>query len=328
MRLLTFLYSLLLVYIIAALVFWGISLNKQSAVIVNNEIDALHSHIDSLERPQDYQKAYLAIEERGNNRKRQYLYEGATFLVIILIGAGVVYSSIRSNHKLTRQQNNFILSVTHELKSPIAAIKLNLQTMGRRKLDPETQSLLIERSVKESDRLDDLCNNLLLASQMESRHFKPTFETVDLSEVVSQCLAEHQQRRSGHSFTNDLQTGCLTQGDPLLWKLAINNLIENAIKYSPSSSNISIQLAKQDDEIVLSIADEGEGIADDEKSKIFRKFYRIGNENSRKTKGTGLGLFLTAKIIEQYKGSISIRDNSPKGSIFEITVTAAPSPLG
>lgn len=322
MRVISFLYFLLLVYIIAAIAFWGISLNKQSAVIVKNEIDALHSHIDSVARPAEYQKAFAHIKERENTRKRQYLGEGATFLAIILIGAGVVYSSIRSNHLLSRQQTNFILSVTHELKSPIAAVKLNLQTLAKRKLNEETQMQLINRSVNEANRLDDLCNNLLLASQMESRHFKSIDERINLTEVAEECIQAYEYR-SKNTFEAKLEEDCFTRGDRLLWKLTINNLLENAVKYSPALSKISIELTKQDDELILSISDEGEGIDDAEKGKIFKKFYRIGNENSRKTKGTGLGLYLTSKIVQQYKGAILVRDNTPHGSVFEITVGSA-----
>lgn len=322
MRVISFLYFLLLIYIIAAIVFWGVSLNKQSVLIVSNEIDALHTHIDSVAKPAAYRKAYIAIKERENTRKRQYLGEGATFLAIILIGAGVVYSSIRSNHLLSLQQSNFILSVTHELKSPIAAVKLNLQTMARRKLNEETQMQLINRSVTEANRLDDLCNNLLLASQMESRHFKPTDERIDLSGIATECLQAYEHRGK-NVFVAKIENDCFTNGEPLLWKLAINNLLENAVKYSPAETVITLELVKQDEELVLSITDEGFGIPDEDKGKIFRKFYRVGNENSRKTKGTGLGLYLTSKIIQQYKGSMLVRDNKPKGTVFEITVALA-----
>ncbi len=322
MRVISFLYFLLLVYIIAAIVFWGVSLNRQSAVIVSNEIDNLHSHIDSVAKPAEYKKALTAIQERENTRKRQYLGEGATFLAIILIGAGVVYSSIRSNHLLSKQQSNFILSITHELKSPIAAVKLNLQTMARRKLSEEIQEQLIGRSIQEANRLDDLCNNLLLASQIESRHFRPAEERINLTDIATEC-AQAYEHRGKNTFIAHLEEDCFIHGDRLLWKLAINNLLENAVKYSPPETTITVELAKQDDDLVLSVADEGCGISDAEKGKIFRKFYRVGNENSRKTKGTGLGLYLTSKIIQQYKGAILVRDNQPKGTVFEITVAAS-----
>lgn len=322
MRIISILYSLLLVYIITAILFWASTLNKQNELIVKNEIEALNNKLNNVTHPAEFRDAYNAIKERENSRKRQYLGEGAAFLAIILIGAGVVYTSIRSSHLLSQQQSNFMLSVTHELKSPIAAVKLNLQTMAKRKLDEATQMQLIQRSINEANRLDDLCNNLLLASQMESRHFKFEEGRINLSIVAEESLQAYEPR-SKNVFISKIEEDCFVNGDRLLWKLAINNLLENAVKYSPAESTITLEITKQEDDLLLSVADEGFGISDDEKSKVFKKFYRVGNENSRKTKGTGLGLYLTSKIIEQYKGSISVRDNAPVGTVFEIEVVSA-----
>jgi len=321
MRLITILYILLLFYIIAALVFWGVSLHKQSQAIFQNETDVLHSRIDSITRPGEYQKALQKISDQANSRTSQYIGEGVTFLAVILIGAGVVYSSVRSNHKLSRQQNNFMLSITHELKSPIAAIKLNLQTMARRQLNAATQHQLIERSIKEADRLNDLCNNLLLASQLEGSRFKPTEERIDMSALTQESLEEFQHR-GRNNFIAEISEDCFTSGDKLLWKLAVNNLLENAAKYSPEGATVKLSLMQQEDDLVLKVEDEGIGISDEEKGKIFDKFYRVGNEESRKTKGTGLGLYLTAKIVSQHKGRITVCDNTPRGSVFEITMNA------
>jgi len=322
MRFLSVLYFLLLAYIIAAILFWGHSLDRQNGVIFRNELESLREHVDSISQHELYQKKYADINDRLNARKRQYLGEGATFLLIILIGAGVVYTSIRSKDKLSRQQTNFMLSITHELKSPIAAVKLNLQTLSRRKLAEDVQQKLIERSITEANRLDDLCNNLLLASQMESRRFQPATERIDFSQLVADSV--HMFRnRAKNVFRSEIAPDCITYGDPLLWQLAVNNLLENAVKYTPPESLIKIVLQRQDEQLILSVMDEGTGIPDEEKGKIFRKFYRIGNESSRKTKGTGLGLYLTSKIIDQFNGTISVSDNKPKGSIFEITLNAS-----
>lgn len=322
MRFLSVIYFLLLVYIIAAIVFWGHSLDKQSGIIYKAELKALQEHVDSIDQHLIYKQELAAIQDRLNGRKRQFLGEGATFLLIILIGAGVVYTSVRSRDKLSRQQTNFMLSITHELKSPIAAVKLNLQTMSKRKLDEQVQQKLILQSITEANRLDDLCNNLLLTSQMEGRGFQPANERIDFSELVQEAVFMYRQR-SKHIFLAEVEPGCFTYGDRLLWSLAINNLLENAVKYAPAASPVKVVLQRQDEDIVFSVADEGEGIPDEEKGKIFRKFYRVGNEDSRKTKGTGLGLYLTSKIVSQFKGSVSVGDNKPKGSIFEITLSAA-----
>jgi len=306
---------------IAALLFWGHSLDRQNGIIYKNELDALHSHIDSVQQPEAYIQQFKAIKENENARKRQYMGEGTTFLIIILIGAGVVYSSIRSNDKLARQQTNFILSITHELKSPIAAMKLNLQTLSKRKLEESVQKTLIDRSITEANRLDDLCNNLILASQMENRHFNPANERINFSKILEDCCMIYEGRFK-NTFRTDIAEDCFTYGDPLLWRLSINNLLENAVKYGAPGTAVMVRLVRQDDELVWSVADEGAGIPDEEKVKIFNKFYRVGNENSRKTKGTGLGLYLTARIIHQFKGAIVVRDNVPKGSVFEVTFPA------
>jgi signal transduction histidine kinase len=319
MKAVTFLYFLLLVYIVLALLFWGVSLNKQSNFIFENEIVSLSEHIDSTANPDAYKNAFNAIKERQNIRNAQYLGEGSVFLIVIFIGASVVYSSIRRNHLLSKQESNFILSITHELKSPIAAVKLNLQTLAKRKLEEHIQQQLIHRSITEADRLDDLCNNLLLASQMESKQFKSSVEKINLTEIASQSVSNYMERGT-HQWKVQVSPNTLVNGDALLWKLAINNLLENACKYTPANSTIEISLQPHDQDIVFAVADEGVGIPDHEKSKIFKKFYRVGNENSRKTKGTGLGLYLTSKITQQFKGSLIVRDNHPRGTVFEIVV--------
>lgn len=322
MRFLSVIYFLLLVYIIAAILFWGHSLDKQSGIIYNAEVTALQEHVDSVAQHSIYKQKLEEINDRLNGRKRQFLGEGATFLLVILIGAGIVYTAIRSRDKLSKQQTNFILSITHELKSPIASVKLNLQTISKRKLEENVQQKLILQSITEANRLDDLCNNLLLTSQIEDRGFRPANERIDFSELVQEAVCMYQQR-SKHVFKIRIEEACFTAGDRLLWNLAISNLLENAIKYAPEGSTVNVVLQRQDEELVFSVADEGEGIPDEEKGRIFRKFYRVGNESSRKTKGTGLGLYLTSKIVNQFKASVSVSDNKPKGSIFEITLSAA-----
>jgi signal transduction histidine kinase len=322
MRIITLLYSLLLLYIIAALIFWGISLNKQSNMIFRNEVALLKKNIDSTRQKDRYSTEYDALEQKANLREHQYLGEGATFFIVILIGAAVVYSSIRSNHKLSQQQKNFILSITHELKSPIAAIKLNLETLTKRELDKSKQQMLLERSIKETNRLNDLCSNLLIASQMEHKDFKSSEENIDLSELADNCITEAQHRNPKHLFQSDIEPGCFVLGDKLLLQLLINNLLENAAKYSATGSEIKTTLQRNDENIIIAIADNGIGIPNEEKKKIFQKFYRVGNEDTRATKGTGLGLYLIEKIIRKHKGDIQVLDNKPAGSIFEVTLNA------
>ncbi len=310
-------YLLLLLYIIAALLFWGFSLQRQSRIIYEAELRALPLQTDSVRQPQLYAQKRALLETTRLSRKKQYLGEGSTFLVIILIGAVVVYSSFRRSLRLSRQQTNFMLAVTHELKSPIAAIKLNLQTIERRKLSDEQQAMLVSRCITEANRLNDLCNNLLIASQLEGHQYQNTQEEVSFSDLVADAVQDYHRRYPGRIEAR-LVEDCAVMGDPLLLLMAVSNLLENAIKYSPAGTAIGVVLDCNPSGAVLEIADEGVGIPDEEKGRIFEKFYRVGNENTRSTKGTGLGLYLTERILRQHQGRITVRNNTPKGSVFEI----------
>ncbi len=321
MRLYNTVYLLLFVYIVAALIFWGISLENQNKSIYELEGMILKRTVDSVQHPALYETRIAELERRRTMGVKQYMGEGGTFLLVILVGAGVVWTSFRRSVRLSRQQNNFMLSVTHELKSPIAAMKLNLQTLEKHNLDTEKRNLLIERCIKEANRLNDLCNNMLFASQIEGRQYVQSKETFNFSDLVEDSVMDYASRYP-QRFEEDIMPGCKINGDRIMLQMAINNLLENAVKYAPGKP-IQVKLELEGDQIQLQIKDEGPGIPDEEKKKIFNKFYRVGNEESRKAKGTGLGLYLTCKIISQHKGKINAKDNKPTGSIFEVCLPAA-----
>ncbi len=319
MRFFTTVHLLLLIYIIAAMVFWELSLQKQSGRIYEQEIITLKSRVDSAQNPVLYNEQVAVLKRTHAGRTKQYLGEGSAFLIVILIGAVVVYSSFLRSIRLSRQQNNFMLSVTHELKSPIAAMKLNLQTLEKHQLNEDKRKQLLDRCIKESNRLNDLCNNMLFASQLEGRQYKPASEKFDLSELVEDAITEYAIRYP-RNFEQDIIPGLHLTGDKIMLQMAVNNLLENAVKYTPADKPIEITLEKKEGQAVISVKDRGIGITDNEKKKIFNKFYRVGNEESRKSKGTGLGLYLTNKIVMQHKGRITIKDNTPSGSVFEISL--------
>ncbi len=320
MRYFNVIYGLLFAYTVAALVFWGLSLNRQSKVIYDLELIHLRTTIDSVRHPAEFARQAELSAAKRERRKKQYIGEGSTFLLVILIGGAIVYSSFRRSLGLSRQQNNFMLSVTHELKSPIAAMKLNLQTLERYQLDEEKKTVLIDKCIKESNRLNDLCNNMLLASQMEGRQYKATRERFSFTDLVTGTMKEYVQRYPGRFEVDIAEEENPVIGDQLMLQMAVSNLIENALKYSPAESLITVQLFSKNKHTCLQIKDEGMGIPDAEKHKIFRKFYRLGNENTRKTKGTGLGLYLTLRIVQQHGGKIGVKDNTPTGSVFELSL--------
>ena len=321
MRFFTSVHLLLLAYVIAALAFWEIRLQQQSGRIYAQEVATLQSKVDSVQYPAMYAEQVSSLRHKLSMRTSQYAGEGATFLIVILIGAFVVYTSLHRRIVLSRQQNNFMLSVTHELKSPIAAMKLSLQTLEKHQLDEDTRKKLVQRCIKESDRLNDLCNNMLFASQLEGRQYKPTRENFDLS-VMAEDAVYNYAGRYPRKFVEEITPGIKITGDKIMIQMVVNNLLENAMKYAPADKPVTITLEHKGSNAVLQVIDEGPGIPDAEKKMIFNKFYRSGNEDTRNTKGTGLGLYLVNKIALQHKGRITVKDNTPSGAIFEICLPA------
>jgi len=312
----TIAYSLVFTYVIAAIVFWGYSLNKQNKLIFTLEKEK----IELLRKADNhimYQNELEKIKNKKLRRTKQYLGEGSTFILITLLTSGIVYYAYYRQRALAKLQQNFMLSVTHELKTPIASIKLNMQTMEKRKLDEDTQKKLLASSITETNRLNDLCNNILVSTQLESAKKAMYNEEVDIKEILNDVIRQIQERYPSCVITTSLMNDDFhIQGDTALWKLVVSNLVENARKYS--SAPIEVTLEKRNKKTILSVKDQGVGIPDEEKEKIFDKFYRIGNENTRSSKGTGLGLFIVKKIVSLYKYDISVKNNTPKGSIFEV----------
>jgi len=311
----TLTYWLLLLYIIAALAWWFISLEKQ-----NREIAALNYTIaeNTNSDPAARTAARLAIKNEISRNNRKYAAEGITFLILILIGAGFVYRSVRRQFRLQQQQQNFMMAVTHELKTPIAVARLNLETLQKYQLDPEKQKKLLRTTLDETGRLNFLTNNILIASQLEERNFVSPKEELDLTDLLHDCIQDFRNRFPGREFREDLDEDADIRGDALLLQLLINNLLENAVKYSPKEAPITAVLRKYRSGIELQICDEGPGIPDEEKKKIFGKFYRAGNESTRTTKGTGLGLYLCRRIAADHNGDISVTNHSPRGSKFAV----------
>lgn len=270
----------------------------------------------------DFKIKYSKIQEEKRRKTAQYIGEGITFFLVILAGAIFIFRSVRRQLKQSIQQQNFMIAITHELKTPIAVAQLNLETLQKRKLDEAQQQRLIHNTLQETVRLNTLCNNMLLSSQIEAGGYKLITEELNLSELVENCAQEFVIRFPYKQVIQKIQRDVYVIGDKLLLQMAVNNLVDNAIKYSPKSSPVIIGIEEKED-ILLTITDEGTGIMDEDKKKVFEKFYRAGNVATKSAKGTGLGLYLTFKIIKAHHGNITISDHFPYGSVFTIHLKPA-----
>ena len=314
----TTIYWLMLTYIVAALVWWFISLQKQSFELAEFRINQLNATVDSTTSPGIYAAEYNSIVNVKNRTSFKHLSEGLFFLALIIVGAVFVFRSVRRQFKLQQQQQNFMMAVTHELKTPISVARLNLETIQKYSLDPEKQRKFIRTSLEEISRLNFLTNNILVASQLEGGGYHSSKEELYLSSLLKDCLQDFRGRFPDKKFAEHIENDSEVKGDPLLLQILINNLLENAIKYSPKESSVLAELRKENSSIQLVVTDEGPGIPDHEKKKIFSKFYRIGSEATRKTQGTGLGLYLCSKIARDHNADILVTNNNPRGSSFVV----------
>lgn len=247
--------------------------------------------------------------------------EGSVFLFLLIVGAFFIRKSIAKEIKLKEQQQNFLLSVTHELKSPLAAIKISLETLIKRDLSKDMRLSLLNNSLKDIERLDTLVENMLLATKIDNRSYTFPKEQVDFSELVSRSAERLQLHSCGTEqlIKTDIEKGIYINGDAFTLSSVVNNLIENAVKYSDPCSEVSVHLCQIGGKVVFTVSDRGPGVSDEEKMNIFDKFYRVGHENTRKTKGTGLGLFIVKEVLQHHDAEIVVKDNVPQGTIFEVT---------
>lgn len=253
-------------------------------------------------------------------RQKVYMLvgEGTVFLVILIVGIIAIRRAFKKEVEVHQQQENFLHSVTHELKTPIASIKLFLQTLQRRDLSEEKRSEIYDQTIKETDRLNILVGDLLLARSIENDNYYLQEEKKDLKVLLEEIVNSLQNGILKDRKIEYQLESAVASVDAKAFVSICTNLLENASKYSPENSVITIGLIKKGTEVELRISDQGTGISDEQKEKVFEKFYRAENEMTRKSKGTGLGLHIAKQLVEKHNGTIHLEDNQPNGLVVVI----------
>lgn len=310
----TLIFSVLVSYIVLQFLWWEILLVRQSDTIISlkQNIAALSSSDDSI-----ILRDIAELQKKKHTRVYMIVGEGTVFLLILLYGIYQVRKSIKRESELANQKSNFILSVSHELKTPISATKLQLQTLLKHDLERDKQKELLNNALNENNRLHKLVDNVLMANQIENNNLSIQKEHINLSELIETTVKRYfSEQIEKKNIVLNIEPNVLYFGDKELLPSIFINLIENAIKYSFETIEIDIVLKSVDNNTVLEIRDKGCGIPDKEKETVFQKFFRSGSENTRKTKGTGIGLFIVKSICDLHQIQIKILNNQPIGSIF------------
>lgn len=318
-------FAVLVVYIFASFVWWSYLLirNNRQTLLQARQLLELQYHVQGITVTDIGQTPeYLQLEKQYRRQVLMVMGEGVVFLILLGLAVLQIWRSYRHEITLARQQRNFMLSITHELKSPLASIKLGLETIIKRVLEPETRDRLLGNAMSDTNRLQSLVEDILLAARMEDRSFQFARDHINLSGLVEQVCRKVEQSRPDHNYRFDIESGLTLPGDRQALTALVANLLDNAVKYSEAGTTVSLRLYHEGQHIHLEVADTGIGIPEGERSLIFRKFYRVGNEDTRSTKGTGLGLFIVKEAADGHQAKMQIDNNRPTGTIFRIRFPA------
>ena len=315
------LFYILVVYVFIQFGWWAFLL-----VRLDNEVNALEGELlraHRMELPDTFQEEQQqALLQRKLHKQWLMIFgEGSVFLVLLVLGIYRTRSSFKKEAALAAQQKNFLLSVTHELRSPLASIRLQLETVQKRDLPREKQLEMHHSAIEDIDRLNALVENILVAARIDNSAYTVYPEKGHLSGFVTE-LVEKVQHGAGrnHRFMVEVEGNIVIPFDRNALHSILANLLENAVKYSPAGTEVHVSLQKKGRAVLLTVADRGPGIPDAEKARVFERFYRVGNEETRSTRGTGLGLYIVNYFVEAHGWSVRLTDRPGGGSVFEITI--------
>lgn len=308
-----------IVYLLVAFTWWAVLLYVKTQESYAAKIKLYQVELGLSKTEFLNTSTYSDLKRKLILQQWMIIGEGAVFIVSLVIGVWLVNRGYYKEMEAARQSRNFLLSITHELKSPIASIRLTLETFLKRDLKKQQFGWLAQNALVESDRLNELVSNLLLAAKLEAP-FKIHLEEIDLIEHLTNIILKLKSKYPDTEFTFSKNIdSVIINADRFGITTIVLNLLENAVKYTKRSPIVQIEVDKNDEkQLILKISDNGGGINDDEKRKVFTKFYRIGNEDTRATKGTGLGLYITKQLVKAHGGKIRISDNEPVGSTFSV----------
>ncbi len=267
------------------------------------------------------------IHDMARGTRLMFFTEGGTFLIVLLIGAFLFYRSVSRELAVHAQHELFLRSATHELKTPLAALKLGLQSLAQGRMDPERSRDYLELLEGQVDRLEFEIENMLLIA--EGREKEVERQAGNPAEDITAVIVEFETRARGREIELELSGeghGLQVLRDPLTFRQVLRNLLDNAIKYSPTGGKIQIDIASQGREARIRIQDEGPGVPPAERHRIFDKFFRGETGSSDALGGTGLGLFFARETMQVHGGSVQLEENDQQGACFVLTLPLVSGP--
>lgn len=270
-----------------------------------------------------------AIEKARRTDIVRAASEGSFLALVVLYGFGLIYRKLAEEMDLKLRQHNFIAAVTHELKTPISALRVWTETLFSRSLSEEQRLRIHSLMDRDLERLTELVGNLLDVARAEAGSLDLRLAPLDLGPWI-RTICEGMDQRLGTGALGlrlELAPAIWAQADAKALGTVVENLLSNAYKYAAEPRQTTVTLDADGDDAVLVVSDHGHGISAKELPRLFQRFYRVGDEMTRQVPGTGLGLFLTKEIVLRHGGTIQAASHGPGlGSAFTIRIPRIPPP--
>jgi len=300
------LFLVLATYVFLQLAWW-VNLLISSAAKLFETRTAFNTSPDILAAAlQDWEKTVLMVAA-----------EGVIFALLFMFGLSWIWRVMRADNYILARERNFVMAVTHELKTPIASIRLAIDTLKRLDLEGADRDEMLDVARSGTLRLERRVEDILQATRLnlpDALVRSPFDITEFVEDTVSTFIHLHPASSIPVTLIGD--SGLLLQGDEEMWRLCLTNLLENAIKYSPAQTSVEVILDTTTKKPSLSIIDHGPGITHDERKKVFEAFYRLPRDKD--VEGTGLGLHLVYRIVKMHGAEIHITSSTGGGATFVI----------
>jgi len=249
-----------------------------------------------------------AIHREEISRQIMVGLEGIVFLVLFFVGAWLIYRSLVKTEELKFHQQNFLMAVTHELKTPLASISVYVDALKSDKIPQEKKLEVIPKIREDVSRLEKLVENVLEAGRFQRSGYTLDRVQIDLTQLTVERLDKLVNLPLGGPLhiNRNLESKIILYGDRSALGRAVDSILENSLKYADTGSAvIDVNLSSRNQEIVLEISDNGIGLEKKDLVRVFERFYRVGNELTRSSAGTGLGLYLCREIIRAHGGEVT-----------------------
>jgi signal transduction histidine kinase len=253
---------------------------------------------------------------------------GSVFFVLLIVGLLLLCLWLVREMRLNQRQQAFLDAVTHEMKTPLAALRLYVETLRRHDPEPERRRAFLERMGDDVARLERTVGQVLAAARAEERVPRPAGELVDLGPLLEECAAEIRARHRlpAEAVRVSAAAQAFAWGSPAELAVVFRNLLENAVKYSEAPVEVTAAIAPAGDgRVTVEIVDRGIGIEARDLRRIFERFYRAGRDVQRQAAGLGLGLFIVRNLVRRQGGKVVARsEGSGRGSRFVVTLRSSP----